>query len=160
MKLLVCGGRDYADRDLLYSTLDAAVQYARCTEIICGYDPDNPRYQGADQMAFEWAIWADFPCRHFPANWKKHRRAAGPIRNSEMAADKPDECVAFPRANGEWGTGTLDMIGKAARAGATVHRVERPADHSAPDHCAPKEPGRTPAPEEHPSSIQGDGTCG
>lgn len=124
MKLLVCGGRDFRDRDLVYMTLDAAVQYAGCSEIICGYNPEDQRYQGTDQLAYEWAKETEFPCRTFPADWKKHRRAGGPIRNSQMASDKPDECVAFPRADGSWGEGTLDMIGKAARAGARVERVQ------------------------------------
>lgn len=123
MKLLVCGGRDFADRDLVFLTLDAAVRHAGCTEIICGYDPDDRRFQGADQLAYEAANELDIPVRCFPADWKKFGRSAGPRRNSQMAADNPDECVAFPRANGEWGSGTLDMIGKAAVAGAHVHRV-------------------------------------
>jgi hypothetical protein len=123
MRLLVCGGRDFNDRHLLFNTLDAAVRYGGASEIICGYDPDDPRYQGADQLAYEWAKEADFPCRTFPARWREFGRRAGPIRNSEMAAQKPDECAAFPRANGEWGNGTLDMIGKAARVGAKVRRI-------------------------------------
>lgn len=126
MKLLVCGGRDYRDRDLVWTTLEAAVHYAGCAEIICGYDPGDGRYQGADQLAYEWAQESAFPCRVFPADWRKLGRRAGPIRNSLMAADKPDQCVAFPRANGEWGPGTLDMIGKAARSGTRVERVMRP----------------------------------
>jgi len=125
MILLVCGGRDYRDRDMVFLTLSAAIQYAGCTGIICGYNPADKRYQGADQLAYECASELDLACRCFPADWTKHRRAAGPIRNSQMAAEKPDECVAFPRANGEWGSGTLDMIGKAARAGTRVERVER-----------------------------------
>ena len=123
MKLLVCGGRDFADREAVYLTLEAAFQYADMGEIICGYDPASKKYQGADQLAYEWAVENEFPCRTFPADWGKFGRGAGPRRNSEMAADKPDECVAFPRANGEWGNGTLDMIGKAARSGASIHRV-------------------------------------
>jgi hypothetical protein len=126
VRLIVCGGRDFRDRDLVWSTLEAAVQYANCTEIIVGYDPEDPRYQGADQLAWEWAVENNFPCRPFPADWKRLGRSAGPARNSRMAAQRPDECVAFPRANGEWGRGTLDMIGKAAKAGAQVHRVTRP----------------------------------
>src|SRR5690349_8717861 len=118
MKLLVCGGRDFAIRDAVWATLDAAVHYGGCREIICGYDPDDSRYQGADQLAFEWAQENEFPCRTFPADWKQYGRSAGPRRNALMAADQPDACAAFPRANGEWGSGTLDMIGKAARAGA------------------------------------------
>ena len=123
MKRLVCGGRDFADRDLVYMTLEAACIHAKCTEIICGYNPKDNRFQGADQLAYEWAQETDFPCRTFPADWKQFGRSAGPRRNSQMAADGPDECLAFPRADGTWGNGTLDMIGKAARAGAVVHRV-------------------------------------
>lgn len=152
MRLLVCGGRDYRDRDLVYLTLDAAVQYGGCTEIICGYDPDDKRYQGADQLAYEWAQEAEFSCRHFPADWANKRRSAGPIRNSIMAAQKPDECIAFPRANGEWGPGTLDMIGKAAKAGARVERVWRlfPAESPA---SSPSEAsaGNLPPDEPNPS---------
>lgn len=123
MKLLVCGGRDFADRDLVYLTLTAAHIHGGCTEIICGYDPANKRFQGADQLAYEWAQEAEFPCRTFPADWDTWGRSAGPRRNSQMASDGPDECLAFPRADGSWGAGTLDMIGKVARVGANVHRV-------------------------------------
>jgi hypothetical protein len=123
MKLLVCGGRDFADRDLVGLTLTSAMIHGGCGLIICGYDPDDPRYQGADQLAYEWAQEQDFPCRVFPADWNRYGRSAGPRRNSQMAADEPDECAAFPRADGSWGAGTLDMIGKAARAGAKVHRI-------------------------------------
>lgn len=145
MKLLVCGGRDYRDRDLVWTTLDAAVRYADCDLILCGYNPDDPRYQGADQLAYEWAQEADFPCRVFPADWNRYGRGAGPRRNTQMADAKPDECVAFPRANGEWGAGTLDMIGKAARAGAQVHRVTR--------HPTSYEPTDAPLGASYPRSV-------
>lgn len=151
MKLLVCGGRDYRDRDLVWMTLSAAVHYADLSEIICGYDPESSRYQGADQLAYEWAVEHEFPCRTFPADWDTWGRAAGPRRNTQMADDKPDECVAFPRANGEWGAGTLDMIGKAARAGAQVHRVTRLAEGSpeaAGSEGEAEAPGRIPNKED------------
>lgn len=88
--------------------------------------PDDLRYQGADQLAYEWAREMEFPCRTFPAEWARFGRSAGPRRNTQMAGDGPDECVAFPRKDGRWGPGTLDMIGKAAIAGAIVRRVEQP----------------------------------
>ncbi len=44
-----------------------------------------------------------------------------------MAEDKPDECLAFPRANGTWGNGTLNMIGQCAARGIKVTQM-RPED--------------------------------
>jgi hypothetical protein len=123
MKLLVCGGRDFADRQLVELALTSAMIHGGCEQIICGYDPSDVRYQGADQLAYEWAQEQDFPCRVFPADWNRYGRSAGPRRNSEMAKDGPDECVAFPRADGKWGHGTLDMIAKAERAGVKIHRI-------------------------------------
>lgn len=125
MKLLVCGGRDYDDRSLLYSTLDAAVQYAGCTEIICGYDPRSKRYQGADQLAYEWALETETPCKTFPADWKQFGHWAGPRRNTQMADDKPDEAIGFPRKDGRWGPGTIDMLTKCVARGIQVHQVKR-----------------------------------
>jgi hypothetical protein len=161
VRLLVCGGRDYRDKELVWSTLDAAVHYADCKEIICGYSTDDKRYQGADQLAWEWAVENDFPCITYPAQWSLYGRGAGPRRNSQMADAKPDECVAFPRANGEWGAGTLDMISKAARAGAQVHRVTRPPT-SAASQSAEGVPARSATDEQialpqHRTSSDGEG---
>lgn len=128
--LLVCGGRDYNDRDFLFTTLDAALQYGDFGSIICGYDPQDKRYQGADQLAYEWAIKNEVPCRTFPADWTAFKRSAGPRRNTQMAEAKPDECAAFPRKDGSWGTGTLDMLRKCATHGIPIHRITKDPDHA------------------------------
>lgn len=127
MKLLVCGGRDFNDRNILFLTLEAASLYGGFDQIICGYNPKSRKFQGADQLAYEWAMQADFPCTCFPADWDRYGRSAGPRRNTEMADDKPDECLAFPRANGTWGNGTLNMIGQCAARGIKVTQM-RPED--------------------------------
>jgi hypothetical protein len=117
---LVCGGRDYADRDLVWLTLESAELHGPgISKIICGYDPKNPKFQGADQLAYEWAMAVDIPVTPFPADWKKYRRAAGPIRNQQMADERPDICLAF-----KGGDGTADMRGRAAKAGIEVVMVE------------------------------------
>jgi hypothetical protein len=115
--LLVCGGRDYVGRTMLDLTLDAAVRYGGFTRMICGYNPKDRRYQGADQLAYEFCRETDTPVQCFPADWKAFGRSAGPRRNQQMADAMPDEGCAFPRADGSWGDGTLNMMGKLAAKG-------------------------------------------
>jgi predicted Rossmann-fold nucleotide-binding protein len=55
----------------------------------------------------------------FPANWPKHGKGAGFIRNQQMLNEgKPDLMIAFPG-----GKGTADMIEKAIKAGIKVIEV-------------------------------------
>lgn len=63
--------------------------------------------------------------RAYPADWKKHGKKAGPIRNSEMLKkENPDLVVGFHN-NIEESKGTLDMLRKAAKAGKTVELVNK-----------------------------------
>jgi hypothetical protein len=72
-------------------------------------------------MAGEWADVFGVPFRIFPANWKKHGRAAGPMRNQQMLDEgKPDLVIAFPG-----GSGTADMVRRAKAAGVPVETVPR-----------------------------------
>jgi hypothetical protein len=71
---------------------------------------------GADTLAGQWAADKGIPVEAFPADWEKHGRAAGPIRNKQMLDDgKPDLVVAFP---GGWGT--ANMCKQAREAGVRV----------------------------------------
>jgi len=108
MKVLVCGGRNFNDFQLLINVLG---EYA-ITEVIHG----NAR--GADFMADEYATDMNIPIKRFPANWDDFGRSAGPIRNRQMLAERPDLVVAFPG-----GRGTEHMVDLAQRAGIPVRRV-------------------------------------
>lgn len=75
---------------------------------------------GADTLADRWAKRHGVPVQPFPANWKKHRKAAGPIRNAQMLAEgRPDIVIAMPGK-----TGTADMVAKARAAGVQVVEVK------------------------------------
>lgn len=125
MRVLVCGGRD-ADASEVWRWLehcampeitDALSLYkrraGRITAIIHG------GALGADEGAGYWAHGEGIPAVRFPANWRKHGKAAGPIRNAKMIADgKPDVVIAFPG-----GRGTADMIRQAEAAGVPVIRA-------------------------------------
>lgn len=111
MRVLVCGGRDYADRAYLWSILDG-LGPPEVSVIMSGMA------RGADTLAAQWATRFGFPLLKFPANWERDGKAAGPIRNQRMLDEgKPDVVVAFPG-----GRGTADMVRRAEKAGVRVIR--------------------------------------
>lgn len=116
MRVLVCGGRDYDDRDHIWNTLTAINSERRINLIIHG------AATGADSEGMLWAQ-SMLGRKHAPfvADWKKHGRAAGPIRNQRMLDEgKPDLVVAFPG-----GRGTADMVRRARAAGVEVREIRQ-----------------------------------
>lgn len=113
MKVLVCGGRDFNDRELLFKTLDRLHRANPITLVIHG------GARGADALGDQWADAEFVECKAFQADWDTHGKAAGPIRNSQMLQEKPDLVVACPG-----GPGTADMVRKARAAGVAVLEVE------------------------------------
>ena len=128
-RVLVCGGRDYADRERVRMAMRRL--YERGTLVVIhGAAP------GADTMAAEeWRAIiredharvraasggkrnSDLAAEGWPADWKRLGRAAGPIRNAHMITRKPDVVIAFPG-----GRGTADMIARATAAGIPVVRI-------------------------------------
>lgn len=113
MKVLVCGGREYADARTVNATLDDIQRTAGISRVIEGCAP------GADHLAELWARSSHVNIWHFPADWEKHGRAAGPIRNRRMLVEGlPDLVVAFPG-----GRGTAHMVKLARNAGVPVQEV-------------------------------------
>lgn len=112
LRLLVCGGREYEDRKAVFRALDEVQMAVGVAVLIHG------AARGADTLAGEWAKSRGISVLAFPADWNKHKQAAGPIRNSQMLKEaRPTGVVAFPG-----GVGTEDMVDKALRAGLEVWR--------------------------------------
>ena len=114
MRAIVCGGRDYADRDGVWKQLDAFhASEGKITAIAHG------GARGADEIAGQWGEAEHIPVRSFPANWKRDGKAAGPIRNQKMLAEfRPDIVIAF-----SGGRGTADMVRRAEAEGVRVVRM-------------------------------------
>lgn len=105
MKLIIAGGRDHmltADdyRQLAHLHVEHGI-----TEIVTGGAP------GVDADGEFFGRRNGIPVRVFPADWAKHGRAAGPIRNRQMA-EYADAVALFSGGNG-----TASMAAEAARAG-------------------------------------------
>jgi hypothetical protein len=110
VRILVCGGRDYANRNAVFAALDR-VAYERGISVII-----HGAARGADTLAADWAKARNVPALPFPAEWALHGKAAGPIRNQRMLDEgRPDGVVAFPGGNG-----TADMVRRAEDAGIKV----------------------------------------
>jgi hypothetical protein len=110
---IVCGGRNYADKERLFALLDMTRYVHAITKIAHG------GATGADALAGEWAWQRGLECRSYEAAWKKHGNSAGPIRNQRMLdAEKPDLVIAFPG-----GRGTADMVQRARAADIFVVEV-------------------------------------
>lgn len=113
MRVLVCGGRNFEDREALNEVLKRLHQERRFAMVIAG------GARGADTMAEWWAKATGLPCDVYQADWTGLGRKAGPIRNQRMLDEgKPDLVVAFPG-----GRGTADMVRRGKEAGVEVIEV-------------------------------------
>ena len=107
MRVLVCGGRDFADQSYLNYRLKLLHKATPISVLIQG------GARGADSLAKTWAIINCVKVLEFPADWETHGKSAGPIRNAQMLLEgKPDLVVAF-----KGGVGTRDMVRRAQYAG-------------------------------------------
>lgn len=112
MRVLVCGGRDYDQTGRIGEVLDDLHELCPFTHVIHG------GARGADIRAGVWARHRGIQEVRCDANWDKHGKAAGHIRNGAMLALQPDLVVAFPG-----GRGTADMVRQARAAGVHVKEV-------------------------------------
>lgn len=105
-KVLICGDRNYSDRDTIRAWL--------CKLQDWGYDTIiEGEARGADTLAREEGKRLGFTILPFPANWDKYHKAAGHIRNKEMLeVGKPKLVVAFHKNLSE-SKGTLNCINQA-----------------------------------------------
>lgn len=113
MKIIVCGGRNFCDVQLLDEFLDFIHLRRPVHQLIHG------GANGADTLAGLWAERRGVDCIVFKADWKKWKHAAGPLRNARMILEKPDVVIAFPG-----GRGTENMKRVAREKGVDVVEVK------------------------------------
>ena len=114
MRVIVCGGRDCDDGYTVARVLSALDQAE--VVVVVGVDPERPR--GADGLAYSWCQTLGVAVEPHPADWRRHGKAAGPIRNQAMLDAGADLVIAFPG-----GRGTAHMVGIARKAGVPVLEV-------------------------------------
>lgn len=116
VRVIVCGSRTWAHEDEVYRVLG---EFDRT-----GLTIIQGGARGADRMAHHWASQNEVKCEEYPAEWDKHGRSAGPIRNRAMLDLGADLVIAF-RSEGE-SRGTDDMIRETKRRKIELRVISRP----------------------------------
>jgi hypothetical protein len=110
MRIVVTGGRDFADEALVEKALGGVHRKHGIAALIEG------EARGADRLCASWAERHAIPVERFPADWDRHGKRAGHLRNQQMIDEgKPDAAVAFPG-----GRGTADMVARLTAQGIPV----------------------------------------
>ena len=90
-RIIIAGGRDFNDYNLLKEKVDNLISEKRKTHqiyIVSG------KARGADSLGEKYANENGLNIMEFPADWDKHGRSAGYKRNVEMA-ENADALIAF-----------------------------------------------------------------
>lgn len=112
-RVIIAGTRSFNDYNLLKENCEYLLRESMEKHqiiIVSG------QAKGADTMGERFAKEHGLPCEYYPANWQIHGRAAGPIRNKEMA-NNADALIAFWDGHSR---GTRSMINLARKMGLQV----------------------------------------
>ena len=114
MKVIIAGGRDFHNYELLKEKCDVILGRQTEIEIVSG------KAKGADKLGEQYAEEKGYPVTLFPADWDEHGKAAGFRRNLEMA-NYADCLIAFWDGKSK---GTKMMIELAEQKGLNVRVVK------------------------------------
>lgn len=107
MRVVVSGGRDFTDKDFVYGSLDHVHSKTPITSMVQG------EADGVDRLCKQWAIERGIPTINCAADWDKHGKKAGILRNIEMVdLHNPELAIIFPG-----GKGTAHMTGVVRKKG-------------------------------------------
>lgn len=103
MKTIIAGSRSITDSGQVDNAIAASGFHI--TEVVCG------GAQGVDELGNQWASAHKLPVTTFLADWDKHGKRAGPLRNEAMAQYAEAAIIVWDGIS----RGTADMIVRAKR---------------------------------------------
>lgn len=110
LRLLVCGSRNWTDMDAIYDVL-ADYRTPRPVIVLHG------GARGADSLADDAARLHGYAREVYKADWKKHGKRAGILRNLRMLDAYADKVIAFHDGQSR---GTQHTIDEARKRGIPV----------------------------------------
>lgn len=111
MRVIICGSRNWTDRDTIEDYIKTLPPNSTVIHGAC---------RGADIIAHNLALKHGHRINDFPAEWGIYGFAAGPIRNGEMLKYGDPEFVVAFHDDLENSKGTKDMVRQARAAGVPV----------------------------------------
>ena len=112
-KVIIAGGREFNDYELLKRKLDELLINKTDIVIVSG------TAKGADKLGERYAVEKGHTISSHPADWELHKKSAGYIRNEEMALEA-DALVAFWDKKSK---GTKHMIDLGHKHGILVRVI-------------------------------------
>lgn len=109
LRVIIAGGRDIHDYNLIIEAIEEC-QFPIATVVSGGA-------KGVDALGEKYAIETNKTLHIYEADWEKHGRAAGPIRNRKMA-ENADALIAIWDGKSK---GTKNMIETATKLGLLVY---------------------------------------
>lgn len=106
-KIIVAGSRSFNNYSEAESILNHIIQNYNSNDVVIV----SGGARGADKLGELFAMKKGLKLKVFPANWNKHGKAAGPIRNQEMA-EFGTHCIVFWDGKSR---GSLDMMKRAKK---------------------------------------------
>lgn len=113
MKVIIAGGRDFNNYELLKERCDYFLQNQTEIEIVSG------NANGADKLGEQYAIERNYSLKIFKAEWDKYGKSAGMIRNTEMS-NYGDTLIAFWDGKSK---GTSHMINESRKKNLKVRVI-------------------------------------
>jgi hypothetical protein len=77
MKVIIAGSRNVNNYSLVVQAIERSG--FNITEVVCGCAV------GIDRLGEQWARANNIPIKEMPADWNRNGKAAGPMRNRDMA---------------------------------------------------------------------------
>lgn len=115
-RVIIAGSRSFDDYDLLRRRCDEILKDRRSSSEIVIVSGTAP---GTDSLGERYAREKGFAVDRRPADWNTYGKAAGPIRNAQMAK-VADALIAFWDGKSR---GTHHMISLARKKGLDVHVI-------------------------------------
>jgi len=113
MRVIIAGGRDFGDYELLKTKCDIILQNQSEVIIVSG------GAKGADALGERYAKEKGYQLESFPAKWGEYGKRAGMIRNVEMS-ETSDSLIAFWDGKSK---GTRHMIDTATKGGLPIRVI-------------------------------------
>ncbi|KKN86896.1 hypothetical protein LCGC14_0264590 [marine sediment metagenome] len=114
MRILICGDRNWTDREAIWEYLDS---------IPAGSVIIEGDARGADRIAGDIAAEMGFEVEVYPAQWDRYGRAAGPIRNTQMLDEGKPVIVVYCHDDLDNSKGTKNMVTQATKLGLLCRNV-------------------------------------
>lgn len=128
LRIIIAGGREFNDYDLLHDKVMEYLASMDDTDII--NSPSQVKFisgtaRGADTLGEQFAYRYGYDVKRFPADWNGLGKRAGYVRNEQMAkyaseGDNYGVLIAFWDGQSR---GTRHMIDLANKHGLEVHVV-------------------------------------